>query len=271
MQMQVTGRHFHLLGGTLEAVLYGTCNTERIFSELEAEARRLQKIFDFFDASSELSMLNENRSLIVSRELSDAVAMCLPYCALTGGAYDISLGRQISQRKKGLTEMLAGCSYRDVRVTGNKITLKHPDAFLDLGSMAKGYIGDMLAVYLRKRGVKGAYLDLRGDMVYYGGIERIAIQHPRKKDEAIYSFEHPDAGIASSGDYRQHYGAFHNSHIINSKDLCSVTVIADTLAEAELLSSCIYVTGTAGLTQYSGKKYYCVDDQMSTYKSEAFP
>ena len=271
MQTQDTRRHFSMMGGTIEAVLYGTCDTELIFSGLENEARRLQKIFDFFDASSELSMLNNKRSVAVSRELSDAVSMCLPYCALTDGAYDITLGKQISQRKKGLPEMSAGCSYKDIRITGNKITLKHPDAFLDLGSMAKGYIGDLLVSYLKKKGIEGAYIDLRGDIIYYGGTEEIAIQHPRKKGETIYSFECPDAGIATSGDYRQYLGSFHNSHIINAKDLCSVTVIADTLAEAELLSSCIYVSGTIGLFEYAGKKFYCVDNEMNTYKSEAFP
>jgi thiamine biosynthesis lipoprotein len=267
-------RFIPLLGGRIEAVLYGLddSSAEKIFSDLETEACRLQKIFDFYDSESELSMLNSKRSVTVSQELLEVIRMSLPYCAKTDGKYDITLGRQIIQRKKGENITPVDSSFRDVRIDGSRITLTHPDALIDLGSVAKGYIGDKLADYAKSRGVPGAFFDLRGDLIFFGErTENIGVEHPRQKGELIHSFKTSNAGIASSGDYRQYFGDYKLSHIINSQDFCSVTVVADTLAEANLLSSSIFVSGTEGLDKYADERFYALDETLNVYKSNGFP
>jgi thiamine biosynthesis lipoprotein len=267
-------RFIPLLGGKIEAVLYGLDESsgEKIFCDLEDEAIRLQKICDFYDFESELNHLNNKRSIHASPELLEVIKMALPYCARTGGKFDITLGKQIIQRKKGEEITQINSSYKDILIAGNRIILTHPDAVIDLGSVAKGYIGDKLAGYAKKRGAPGAFFDLRGDLIFFGErVENIGVEHPRQKGELMHSFKTSNSGIATSGDYRQYFGDYNRSHIINSKDLCSVTVVADTLAEANLLSSSIFVSGTEALEKYSDERFYAVDESLNVHKSNGFP
>jgi thiamine biosynthesis lipoprotein len=51
---------------------------------------------------------------------------------------------------------------------GDTVRLRDPDARLDLGGIAKGYIADRMADLLTERGVKSAIIDLGGNIVTVG-------------------------------------------------------------------------------------------------------
>jgi thiamine biosynthesis lipoprotein len=112
-----------------------------------------------------------------------------------------------------------------------------------LGSIAKGYIADRLAEFFIKRGVISGLIDARGDIRVFGDREQIIeIQHPRNKEGSIGGIRVNDCGVATSGDYNQYDKNFEKSHIINQKDYISVTVIAPTLAEADVYASAVFVS-----------------------------
>ena len=214
----------------------------KLMRQFYAEALRLQKIFNFYDSDSELSRLNSRREMKASRELREVIKMALEFSSLTDGEYDISLGKQILQRKKGLGMRPIDSSYKDIEVKGDKIILHHPDALIDLGSIAKGYITDRLAEFLRGQEIKEFIIDSRGDIVVSGTFYQvIEIQHPRDADKGLFPLKLRNQAVATSGDYKQFYGSFENSHIVNSKDVISVTVVAKTLAEADVYATVLFV------------------------------
>jgi FAD:protein FMN transferase len=255
-----TSKKFALFGGQIGITLYDVEGSpaDLLMDKLYCEALRLNKIFNFYDAKSELSRLNQKRKMKVSKELIEAVKMALPYCELTKGAYDISLGKQIMLRKAGKPSGVV-CSYNDILADGNEITLRGTEAMIDLGSVAKGYIGDRLLEIIKDFGVESSLIDMRGDMLLHGETEEpVQVKHPRKEGP-ICSFKANNAAIATSGDYNQFYGSHENSHIINAKGIISATVLADTLAEADILATCLMV---ADRKLFEGRKYLLIDKDL---------
>jgi FAD:protein FMN transferase len=267
-------RRIPLVGDEIEVVLYDVDPelAEVLVGELKDEGERLQKIFNAFDPESELSRLNRKRKMRVSEHLLKVIKLALRYCELSDGTHDISLGRQFMQRKQGVKITPLKCTFRDITIDGDTITLRSPDAQIDLGSVAKGYIGDMLAIKLKEAGVLDAFLDLRGDIIFYGDHEELVeIEHPREENKTLWKMQLKNAAVATSGDYRQFDGSFDQSHIIGKNNIISATVIADTLAEADAAATCLMVMGEGKRTQLSNIKYLTMDEGTHIIRSEGFP
>lgn len=215
---------------------------ESIIDEIYIEAKRLEKIFNFYDKSSELSALNKKRDLSVSKDLLFVIKKAIKYSKLTNGEYDISLGKNILNRKSNKSLIKLNCSYKDIIIKDNKIKLKNNDVLIDLGSIAKGYIVDKLADFILNKGIEDFFIDARGDLKTIGNhFETIDIENPRKKDNIIATIKLKNLSIATSGDYNQYFDNFDNSHILNKKDLISVSVISKNLNDADVFASVIFL------------------------------
>ena len=212
---------------------------EEIVEKAYAEGLRLQKIFNFYDSNSELSILNSKREKDVSPELLEVLKKSISYSKISGGTYDVSLGKSISARKNG-EKVKTTCSYKDILIEKNKVKLTNSDVLIDLGSIAKGYITDKMADVIRGEGLEDFLIDARGD-IFVGGEEILGIKNPRGEGE-IGFVKVKNEGIATSGDYHQFVGGYENSHILNQSDLISVTVITQTLAEADVYATMIFTS-----------------------------
>jgi thiamine biosynthesis lipoprotein len=248
---------------------------EEIIDEMYLEALRLQKIFNIYDKDSELSKLNKKRKLKVSEELLEVLVYALKFCKLTNGKYDISIGKNILQRKNKEKEIKQSCSYKDIEIDGNEVILKNAEVLIDLGSVAKGYITDKLVEFLKSRGVEGGMLDSRGDIAVFGETKtKIAIQHPRKKEESICTIELKNCGVATSGDYYQFYRDFKKSHILNQKEIISLTVVAPTLKEADIYATVLFVLDKKEREELIKKnkniKVFTVDESLNIKKYNGF-
>jgi thiamine biosynthesis lipoprotein len=273
MTTTACSRKIPMLGGEIEVVIYGVDESMSglIFDDIEREGLRLQKVFSFFDPESELSALNRKRRMMASGELISVIGACIPYCALTGGAYDITRGKEILMRKSGKGAIPSSCSYKDIQMNGSEISLASPEALVDLGSAAKGYIGDRLAGLISGMGIKDFFIDLRGDMIAAGShAEKVLVQHPREPGKHVAGFMLRNGAVATSGDYSQHYGGYDRSHIVGKKDIISATVVSQSLLEADIVATCIMLVGTKGLSLFHGRHYFAVDEGMNVHKSEGF-
>jgi FAD:protein FMN transferase len=215
--------------------------TMPLIEEAYGKGVMLSKIFNFYDKKSELSLLNKKRKLEVSNELLEVIKKSLKMSKETKGAYDISFGKLFLARKKNEKEQDLYCSYKNIEIKKNVIKLNHPDIMVDLGSIAKGYIADRIAGYFKEQGVESGVVNARGDIVVFGVPQTIGIQHPRKKGELILRIMLDNWAVATSGDYNQYNKSFSKSHIINSKEAISVSVVAKTLFEAEIYSTALFV------------------------------
>lgn len=97
----------------------------------------------------------------------------------------------------------------DIVIEGVQFYSKNPAVQLDLGGFAKGYALDMAAEYLRSQGVKGALVNIGGNIIAVGSHGgkpwRVGVQHPRKAG-AIATLELKDGeAIGTSGDYQRYF------------------------------------------------------------------
>lgn len=97
----------------------------------------------------------------------------------------------------------------DIVIEGVQFYSRNPAVQLDLGGYAKGYALDMAAEYLRAQGVKGALINIGGNIIAVGSRGgqpwRVGVQHPRKAG-AIAAVELRDGeAIGTSGDYQRYF------------------------------------------------------------------
>jgi thiamine biosynthesis lipoprotein len=97
----------------------------------------------------------------------------------------------------------------DIVFEGILFYSKNPAVQLDLGGYAKGYALDLAAEYLRAQGVKGALVNIGGNIIAIGSRGgqpwRVGLQHPRKAG-AIAALELRDGeAIGTSGDYQRYF------------------------------------------------------------------
>jgi FAD:protein FMN transferase len=270
-----------LFGGKVGFMLYDVEKdaAELIRPALMDEAKRLQKIFNFYDEQSELSELNRKREIDISDELLEVLLCALKYAELTAGEYDISQGKIILARKKGEREPKKSCSYKDILIQKgsagkkNKVTLKNDDVLIDLGSIAKGYIADKLIDFLKESGVNSALIDARGDVAIYGDEEEtIWIAHPRLEGESVGEITLKNGAVATSGDYKQYMVDYKHSHILNQKELISVTIVAESLMQADVIASAVFVTNGKTREQIiskaaaNGCRIFTVDENINITK-----
>ena len=111
----------------------------------------------------------------------------------------------------------------DIVVIGNTAYSNNPSVKLDLGGYAKGYALDIAAAYLRNQHVKGALVNVGGNIIAIGqhGDKpwRVGIQHPRAST-AIATLDLLDGwAIGTSGDYQRYFmlGGKRYSHIIDPR------------------------------------------------------
>ncbi len=221
-----------LFSGTIEIFIYEIkSNGDNLINEAYKVGLKLEKIFNFFDKKSELSKLNKKRKMEVSEDLSKVLKLAIKLSKESAGKYDISLGKNFTKTKNYKKLKKIGCSYNDIKIKENFVEIFHKDVLIDLGSIAKGYITDKIAEFLKLKGVKKGAINSRGDILVWGDEEsKIKIIHPKKEKKFLTSIKLMNSGIATSGESNQ-------KHLLNKKNYASVTVIAPTLMEADLYAT----------------------------------
>ena len=133
-----------------------------------------------------------------------------------------------------------------------------PDLAFDLSSIAKGWAVDQLSALLSARGIDAFLVEIGGETRTKGRKEngqpwRIAIERPLYAERKIQGgIEAVDIAIATSGDYRNYFAheGQRYSHTIDPTSgdairhrLASVTVIAETCAEADAWATALMALG----------------------------
>ena len=218
--------------------------------------------------SSEISLLNANGGGNISDDTLYIIEKSLNYSRLTEGAFDITIGEvsalwdftsgeNIVPSETDIEKALASVGYENIEIGGGKVSLKN-GAQLDLGAIAKGYIGDKAAQFLKERGVTSAIINLGGNIVTIGDNNgkpfRIGIQSPTAETgEYIGVLDLEDKTAVTSGAYQRFFvkdGIIYH-HILDPKtgypaqsDIASVTIVADNSTDADALSTSCYILGT---------------------------
>ena len=222
--------------------------------------------------TSEISRINNagGEPVSVSDDTAELIEKGIEYGELSDGLFDITIAPASSlwdftdnedktiPDPAELAEAVSHIDYRCVHVDGNTVVLTDPEAQIDLGGIAKGYIADRLKEYLESEGIEHALIDLGGNMLALGGRYdgtdfRIGLQKPfAETGTAMAALSINDQSVVTSGDYERYFekdGVIYHHILAPStgypvqNDLDQVTIISDRSVDGDALSTTCFAMG----------------------------
>lgn len=238
------------------------------------EMRRIDEHYSPYREDSELSRLNReapkasaDRPLAISEEMTRLLAQSIHYGELTGGDFDItfgSVGRHYDYRAgqqpdaKLREQLLEAIDFRQIHLHPEQQTVYfgHPDLYVDLGGIAKGYAVDRAIERLRELGIKHASVSAGGDSRLLGDRRgrpwRVGIKNPRAPEQMAIVLPLTDEAISTSGDYERYFIDEEGErihHILNprtgraAEGIASATVLGPSAFDTDALSTSVFVMG----------------------------
>ena len=244
---------------------------ESILDGLKKLGEKYDTMFSTTNTDSELYKLNHanGQPFTVSSETANLIQEGIHYSELSGGAFDLTIepvsalwdfkaDKPTVPSSDAIAQAVSHVDYTKVDIQDNTVTLEDPEAGIDLGAIAKGYIADQVKTYLQKQGIKHAIINLGGNVDVIGtkpdgNKYNIGIQKPfDESGEAITSVQLKDQTVVTSGIYERYFkknGKLYH-HILDPRtgypcenNLYSVSIITDSSTKADALSTTCFLLG----------------------------
>ena len=251
--------------------IYGSDDGEAAGAGCLDLCRKYEDLFSRTIDTSDVSEINrsEGSPVSVSEETAALIQTSLKYSELTDGKFDITIAPVTAlwnidgdspsvPSSDDIAAALSHVSWKSVEVNGSTVTLHEPAESIDLGGIAKGYIGDRLKEYLVSSGVSHALINLGGNVVTLGGKPdgtdfTIGIQRPfAQEGTPLVTISADDWSVVSSGPYERYFkqnGKIYH-HIMDTStgypvdnDLIGVTIISKESAAGDALSTGCFALG----------------------------
>lgn len=248
-------------------------DTEALKREIDGELRKINQMMSTYIPDSDLMQFNRapvNEWVELPEPLLEVFTISRAVSDKTGGAFDITVaplvdlwgfGPQMRPQQvpseEELQSAMQNVGYRLLEVEGSRAR-RLADIRVDLSAVAKGYGVDWVSAYLHERGYRNHMVDIGGE-VRVNGVSprgdqwRIAIERPGLLHEGAFTAVTLDnQAVATSGDYRNYFeeAGVRYSHTLDPKtgkpirhNLVSVTVIAETTADADAWATALNVLG----------------------------
>lgn len=271
--LPVTVTDYRYLGTVITISVYESVPGELLDKVME----RIGDIHNRMSANipdNELDRLNRasGKTLVsLSADTLELLSLSKEIARRTVGSFDVTIGPLVKLWNIGggspriptqaeIDEALAVVDYTalDIDEGDGAAVLNKPHMAVDLGGIAKGYACDEAVRILRESGVSHALLDLGGNIYAYGAKPdgsswRVGIRNPVIGGEGyIGVIEVADRAVVTSGPYERYFeegGALYH-HIFDPRTgypaesgLLSVTIVSDSSAIADTLSTACFVLG----------------------------
>ena len=246
------------------------------------EINRLDNLWSVGNSDSEISIVNENGSIILSDETYQVVKEAMEIYESTGGVFDITIyplmvewGFTTEDYKVPTEDKIKEL----LKLTGiDKITLDDETHQLtlasgtqiDLGGIAKGYTSAKIMEIFSEYDVVSGLVSLGGNVQLYGskvdGSDwRVGVENPDSSIEALSKSDYvgtvtiSDKALITSGGYQRYFEKdgkkYH--HIIDpstgypsDSGLISVTIVSDDGLLADGLSTSLFIMGKDKAVEY---------------------
>ncbi|MBP3439010.1 MAG: FAD:protein FMN transferase [Sutterella sp.] len=244
------------------------------YAELVEEKMRFYDDMMSVHKSSPLNEVNRRsgEAVEVPAEIADMTIKAFKIAEETDGAFEPMIGPVVNLWKIGFggehvpsdkaiadAVALVDRSKAEVYEDSGKWFIRiAPGQSIDMGAIAKGYIGTRIAEILKDQGMKHGLLDLGGNVVAVGEKAlgqpwRIGIQHPAEERGGYFAVAAAnDESVVTSGAYERYFeeGGKRYSHILDPKtgrpsktDIASVTIIDKDGARADALCTALFAMG----------------------------
>lgn len=239
------------------------------------KCRELEQLLSKTIEDSDVAKINSagGEWVEVSDYTLELIKKGIDYAKLSGGAFDITIGGLTNlwdfhadagdaklPDEEDLAEAVKHVGYENIEIDGNRVRLKDPKTQLDLGGIAKGYIGDRMTEVLEESGVKSAIVNLGGNVICIGGKDdgvsfNIGIETPYSDGMGMLgTVEAEDNTVVTSGIYERKIEVDGKSyhHILDVKtgwpvetdlDAVSIKYVKGYSADADAFSTICLIKG----------------------------
>lgn len=245
---------------------------DALFEECMHRIDDYEALFSRTKEGSDIYRINHANGapVTVDSATAELLTLALSYAERSGGIVDPTIGTlsqlwNIGDTNEGIVpsdaeieEALSHVDYTKISVDGTIVQLSDPEAKLDLGFIAKGYIADRLKEYLQSEGVASGIINLGGNVLTIGSKPdgsnyRVGIQKPfAESGTAIETLSLSDSSLVSSGNYERYFekdGVIYH-HILSTENgypadsgLSSVTIISQKSVDGDALSTLCFLLG----------------------------
>lgn len=256
---------FFAMDTMMDFTIYGESG---LINQSESLIASLESLVSVTDADSELYAINQTGSGMLTEEASSLMKQALEICRRTDGALDLSIypivrawgfttGSYQVPDEAEIQALLPLVDYRKIQYDAATGTVTLPEGMeIDLGSVAKGYAGQLAAQMLREHGVQSALLNLGGNVQTVetkpdGSPWQIGIKDPQGED-AMMVLSVEDQAVVTSGGYERYFEQDGQTywHIMDpstghpaDSGLISVTIVGDEGVVCDGLSTALFVMG----------------------------
>ena len=283
---------------TYYAVTYIGKKDSTLAGQIDSLLNDFSKTASVFDSLSIVSKVNTNQEVALNEDFKALFSFSEQMSRLTGGAFDATVGplvnvwgfgkdKQLKVNQEIIDSVKSYVGYKKIQWKEGKIIKADDRMQLNFNAIAKGYIVDKVAAFMRQQSYTNCLIDIGGE-VYACGQKldenwEIGIQLPTEdsqgEETVDYVFALKDKAVATSGNYRRYHeeNGQRFSHIINPEtgqsersNLLSVTVVADDCIRADALATALMVMGLDKAMQFlkTHPEYaaYFIYDENGTYK-----
>ena len=257
--------------GTVYNIIYQ--NDDNLKQDIEAELKRVDFSLSPFNKQSIISKINRNENVKKDKMFTDVFILAQSISKETDGAFDITVAPLVNAWGFGfkngtkptphaIDSLKQIVGYEKISLTNETVRKKDSRMMLDCSAIAKGYACDVIASYLRKKGIENFMVEIGGEIVTRGinserlpwkiGVTKPVDDTLDTKQELQTVLNVTNKAMATSGNYRNFYykNGKKYAHTIDPKtglpvqhNILSATVLADNCATADAYATAFMVMG----------------------------
>ncbi len=260
--------------GTVYSIKYQ--NDKDLQKEIEAELKKVDNSLSTFNKQSVISKINRNEDVKADGMFAEVFSLARRISDEPGGAFDITVAPMVNLWGFGFKSGTAPSAhsidslrsivgYKKVRLEGRRIVKDDKRTMLDCSAIAKGYGTDVVARFLKTKGIENFMVEIGGEVVTSGVSEarvpwRIGVTKPTDDSLSVNNevqtvLNVTNKAMATSGNYRNFYykNGRKYAHTIDPKtgypvqhNILSATVLANNCATADAYATAFMVLGLEG-------------------------
>lgn len=256
---------FFAMDTAMDFTVYGDA---ALLDEAETLIGSLEEQVSVTDEHSDIYAIDHTGSGSLSGNAAELMAQALELCRRTNGELDLSVypivrawgfttGSYQVPDEETIQSLLPLVDYTQIQYDAATGVVTLPEGMeIDLGSVAKGYAGQLAAQMLREHGVQSALLNLGGNVQTVGTKPggspwQIGIKDPQGED-AMMVLSVEDQAVVTSGGYERYFEQDGQTywHIMDpstghpaDSGLISVTIVGDEGVVCDGLSTALFVMG----------------------------
>ena len=257
--------------GTTYNVIY-QCDSD-LSQGIRAELEKVDHSLSPFNKTSVITAVNNNQEVVLDKMFLEVYEKAMEISADTDGAFDITVAPLVNAwgfgfkndtmpTRRQVDSLKAFVGYQKVSLADGKIKKRDPRMMLDCSAIAKGYGTDVVARFLRSRGVKNFMVEIGGEIVTSGVNQsrvpwRVGVIKPTEDSlnvghELQTTLNVTDIAMATSGNYRNFYykGGKKFAHTVDPKtgypvqhSILSATVLTKSCMIADAYATSFMVMG----------------------------